>query len=144
LRINCITTASGRFNTIAGKTIFSIECGCPLKIIYLHINFLSCLDVYIFAEQIKEPCKQDCTEKKGILIPSVLIRAITRSIQLSLCKAEMIPKIIPKTMAIIIAKRANMAVFGNVLTIISDTFCHFSEAFPQMGVLITRLVSNIK
>jgi hypothetical protein len=70
-------------------------------------------------------------KKEGILIPRCL--AIKRSIQVSLCSAEIIPNSIPKTIAITIAKKASIAVLGKVFPIIS--IFHFSETFSKIRSL---------
>jgi hypothetical protein len=59
------------------------------------------MSVFVRQTQI---AKQNSTKKEGILIPKVLTKAIKRSIQVSLCSAEIIPNSIPKTIAITIAK----------------------------------------
>ena len=73
----------------------------------------------------KNQANKIAEKKDGTLIPNVLITAIILSKKVSLYKADKIPKTIPNSNAITIAKIAKTAVFGNVSAITSDTFFPF-------------------
>lgn len=57
----------------------------------------------------------------GILIPKLVMTSKERSIQLSFTKAEIIPKNTPNKVAIVIAAKAKIIVFGSVSAIIVAT-----------------------